>query len=41
MPGAVHITVSEKDVIKIILEFLETRSLHIAQVSYNLKGLTN
>uniref|UniRef100_A0A158Q825 WD repeat-containing protein 47 n=1 Tax=Elaeophora elaphi TaxID=1147741 RepID=A0A158Q825_9BILA len=33
MPGAVHITVNEKDVIKTILEFLETRSLHIAQLS--------
>ncbi|KAL3998094.1 WD domain G-beta repeat family protein [Acanthocheilonema viteae] len=33
MSEAVHITISEKDVIKIILEFLETRSLHIAQLS--------
>lgn len=33
MPAAVHITVSERDVIKAILEFLETRSLHIAQLS--------
>ncbi|EFO27533.1 hypothetical protein LOAG_00947 [Loa loa] len=33
MPGAAHITVNEKDVIKIVLEFLETRSLHIAQLA--------
>ncbi|EJW80529.1 hypothetical protein WUBG_08561, partial [Wuchereria bancrofti] len=33
MPGAVHITVNEKDVIKVVLEFLETRSLHIAQLA--------
>uniref|UniRef100_A0A915PQN9 Isoleucine--tRNA ligase, cytoplasmic n=1 Tax=Setaria digitata TaxID=48799 RepID=A0A915PQN9_9BILA len=33
MPGAVHVTVDEKNVIKTILEFLETRSLHIAQLS--------
>ncbi|VDK77384.1 unnamed protein product [Onchocerca ochengi] len=33
MSGAVQITVNEKDVIKIVLEFLETRSLHIAQLS--------
>lgn len=32
MPGTVHITISEKDVIKVVLEFLETRNLHIAQV---------
>ncbi|VDN06007.1 unnamed protein product [Thelazia callipaeda] len=33
MPAAVHVTVSEKDVIKAILEFLETRNLHITQLS--------
>ncbi|VDN85462.1 unnamed protein product [Brugia pahangi] len=33
MPGAMHITVNEKDVIKVVLEFLETRSLHIAQLA--------
>ncbi|CAG9530866.1 unnamed protein product [Cercopithifilaria johnstoni] len=33
MAGAVHIAVNEKDVIKIVLEFLETRGLHIAQLS--------
>ncbi|VDK71773.1 unnamed protein product [Litomosoides sigmodontis] len=33
MSGAIHISVSERDIIKIVLEFLETRSLHIAQLS--------
>ncbi|KHN88651.1 WD repeat-containing protein 47 [Toxocara canis] len=33
MPASVHLNVAEKDVVKAILEFLESRGLHIAQLS--------
>uniref|UniRef100_A0A915C5R0 WD repeat-containing protein 47 n=1 Tax=Parascaris univalens TaxID=6257 RepID=A0A915C5R0_PARUN len=42
MPASVHLNVAEKDVVKAILEFLESRGLHIAQLSLEREtGLIN